>query len=348
LIGIFSLSIEKGTIMMNNSIDEVFKYLIPIFGLVFIPLAFILFKRRLPSIQAEEDQGLKQQLYRGIFIQRVAFIEGVSIFSSIAFILTLNPLYVAYTLFALTFYLPFYPTKNRINNDIGILNNSVNEISTNENHKSFFGKNPWAIVLLTIVMISLNYSSFKDLLSNKTVLPNIQVDKGTITDSIYHNNYLNWTFIIPKGYHEIPLEELKKYEKKGEKILNTKIEDSKEVVKLLNISNGVIDFTSNLYPRALYPNLTNEDEYLKQLNEVYQNVNIESLNIEKQGQGIIEIDSLEFHYVEYLITGQSQVGLLYLTRFNKDFILDFSISYQETQQAIKFLKRLKTSQIKWK
>ena len=347
LIGVFSLTIEKGTVMLNDSINEVFQYLIPVFGLIFISLGFVIFKKRLKSIRTEENQETKLQLYRGIFVQRIAFIEGVAIFAAVAFVLTLNTLFIAYTLLTLAFYAPVFPSNTRIKNELGIIQGSIDELNKKGNSKNFWGKNPWIFVLIIPIMILLNYSSFKDLVSNKVVLPDIQVDKGTITDNTYHNDYLDWTFIIPKGYHEIPLEELKKNEKKGEEILNTKIDNSKEAIKLLNISNGVIDFTSNLYPRALYPSLTNEDEYLKLVNEMYKSVNIKSVNIEKQGQGIMKIDSLDFHYVEYLIISKSQVGLLFLTRFNKDFILDFSISYEDTQQAIEFLSRLKTSEIKW-
>ncbi len=348
LIGIFSLTIEKGTVMMNNSINEVFQYLIPIFGLVFIPIGFVLFKKRLQSIKTEENHDSKLQLYRGIFVQRIAFIEGVAIFSAVAFILTLNILFVAYSLFALAFYLPIYPTINRISNDFGIMQNSIDKLSVEENNKSFWGKNPWIIVLLVAIMIFLNYSSFKDLLSNKVVLPDIQVDKGTITDSIYHNDYLDWTFIIPSDYQEISLKEIEMYEKKGNKLLNTKASNDEETIRLLNISNGLVDLKSNLYPRVLFPNIINEEKYLELIEKQFKNAKVESVTFEKQDQGIIQIDSLEFNYIEYFVIGEKRVGMIYLTKLNKDFIFDISMVYQDTQQGIELLNRLKLSDLNWK
>ena len=347
LIGVFSLTIEKGTVMMNNSINGVFQYLIPIFGLVFIPIGFVLFKKRLQSIKIEENQNLKLQLYRGIFVQRIAFIEGVAIFSAVAFILTLNILYVAYVIITLAFYIPIYPTINRISNDLGIMQTSIDELSIKEKNKSFWGKNPWIIALLVAIMIFLNYSSIKDLLSNKVVLPDIQVDKGTITDSIYHNNYLDWTFIIPPGYHEIPLKELKKDEKRGSEILDTKQNNDNATIRLLNISNGVVDLESNIYPRLFFPNLINEKQYLELIEEKFKNINVKSVTFEKQEQGVVQIDSLSFNYLEYFLTGQRRIGIVYLTRFNKDFIFDISISYEDTKQGNEILNRLRKSDLNW-
>jgi hypothetical protein len=197
------------------------------------------------------------------------------------------------------------------------------------------------------IMILLNYSSFKDLLSNKVVLPNIQVDKGTITDSIYHNDYLDWTFIIPSGYKKIPLEEIEMYEKKGNEILGTKASDDEETIRLLNISNGLVDLKSNMYPRVLFPNIINEEKYLELIEKQFKVAKVESVTFEKQGQGIIQIDSLEFNYFEYFIIGQKRVGMIYLTKLNKDFIFEISMVYQDTQKGIELLNRLKTSELNW-
>ena len=185
------------------------------------------------------------------------------------------------------------------------------------------------------------------MLSNKVVLPDIQVDKGTITDSIYHNNYLDWTFIIPQGYHKIPLKELKKDEKRGSEILDTKQNNDNATIRLLNISNGVVDLESNIYPRLFFPNLINEKQYLELIEEKFKNINVKSVTFEKQEQGVVQIDSLSFNYLEYFLTGQRRIGIVYLTRFNKDFIFDISISYEDTKQGNEILNRLRKSDLNW-
>jgi len=349
IIVIFLIVIEKGTIMLNDNIDEVFQFLIPIFGTIFISLGFLLFKRRLEIINKEDNANSKLLAYKGISIQRIAFIEGIAIFSAIGFLITLNYLYIGYTFIALAFYLPIFPSLNRISKELKINQDLLSEeIFKTKKPTSFFGKNPWLIIPLIAFMIILNYNSFKDFFSNKVVLPNIQVDNGTISDSIYHNDYLDWTFVIPLDYKEIPISEIEMYEKKGNKLLNKESDKNEKPIRLLNISNGLIDFKSSLNPRVLYPNIIDEEKYLEIIDKQFQDLKIESVTFEKQNQGVLLIDSLEFNYVEYFVIGEKRVGMMFLTRFNKDFIFDITMSYTDTQKAIELLTNLKTSDLNWK
>jgi hypothetical protein len=349
LIAIFSLVIEKGTVMMNDSIDDIFQYMIPIFGLIFIPIGFVLFKKRLKVITENDSIDSKLQMYRGIVVQRIAFIEGVAIFSVVAFLITLNNLYIAYTLIALVFYLPIYPTLNKVENDLAIKSSSVDLSAAEHKNKNFWGKNPWIIIPLILVMILLNYNSFKEFFGNRVVLPSIEIDNGTITDSIYHNAYLDWTFVIPSDYKIITNSEIESAEKKGNKLIENKSKNTSEPIRLLNISNGSIDFMSNLNPRVLFPNLASEEKYFEIIGEKLQNASNDKIKFEKQNQGVIMIDSLEFKYIEYFMIGQNgKAGIMYISRFNKDYMLDLSITYRDTQQAIMFINRLKQSDLNWK
>tara|TARA_R110001592_G_scaffold9723_3_gene51444 strand:+ start:2253 stop:3365 length:1113 start_codon:yes stop_codon:yes gene_type:complete len=349
LIGIFSLSIDKGTVMMNDSSDEIYKYMIPIFGLILIPIGFMLFKKRLKIIVENANLDSKLQLYQGIVGQRIAFIEGVAIFSAVTFMITLNNLYVAYTIIALGFYLPIYPTIDKIKNDLALETDSIDLNTPVQKNKSFWGKNSWLIIPLILVMIFLNYNSIKEFFANKVVLPNVQVDNGIITDSTYHNDYLDWTFIIPSDYKKISDTELESANKKGNELIDNDTKNNKEPIRLLNISNGMIDFMSNLNPRVLFPNLTSEERYFEIIGDKLQNASNDKIKFKKQNQGVMLIDSLEFKYVEYFMIGEnSKAGIIYISRFNKDFIFDLSVTYRDTQQAIKFLSRLKESDLNWK
>ncbi|NOU62296.1 hypothetical protein [Marinifilum caeruleilacunae] len=348
LIGIFSLTIDKGTIMMNDSIDEIFRYMIPIFGLIFIPIGTLSFKRRLKVIVQNENLDTKLQLYRGVVVQRIAFIEGVAMFSVVAFLITLNNLYIAYTVIALGFYLPIYPTIDKVKNDLNLETDSVDLNTSEQTNKNFWGKNPWLIIPLIIVLILLNYNSFKDFLSNKVILPEIQVDQGTLTDSIYHNDYLDWTFVIPQDYEIISSAEIESANEKGNKLIDNDTKNNEEPIRLLNISNGLIDFMSNLNPRVLFPNLTSEERYFEIIGDKLQNASNDKIRFEKQNQGVMQIDSLEFKYVEYFMIGENgKAGIMYISRFNKDYIFDLSITYRDTQKAIEFLDRLKKSDLNW-
>ena len=106
---------------------------------------------------------------------------------------------------------------------------------------------------------------------------------------------------------------------------------------------------SNLNPRVLFPNLTNEEKYFEIIDNKMQSANIESVTIKKQKQGSLMIDSLEFKFVEYSMIGQNRsIGLVYISRFNQDFIFDISIRYSNIQAAILILNNLKSSELNWK
>lgn len=347
LIGIFAMTLDKGIVMLNYSINEVFIYLIPILGFVFIPIGFFLFKRQLLPIKSEDNQEKRLKLYRGAFMLRIASIVGITMLAVVAFMLTLNNLFIVYMFMVLTLYIPIYPTINRTSKDLRLIQYSIENISTDKSNKQFLSKNLWIVALMLPVIIYLNYSSFKDLFSNKVILPDIHVDKGSITDSIYHNEYLDWTFVIPTDYKVIPLESLLKAENKGNNILGIKSGDDDETVRLLNISNELVDFNSYLSPRVLFPNINNENKYLDIIEEKFNNAKIESVDIKKQGTGIIQIDSLKFKYIEFILTSKRKVGIIYLVKLNKDFIFNISLVYTDTQKVVEIIKRLKESDLNW-
>lgn len=349
VIGIYSLSIDKGTIMMNNSIGEVFKYLVPILGLILIPIGFVLFRKRQKSIEKMDDINAKLQQYRGIFVQRIAFIEGIAILATVSFLITLDNLFLAYTLISLAFFIPIYPTDNRMNADLNIELDSIDSPTTEQKNTNFFSKNPWLIVPFILLMILLNYNSLKEFFANKVVLPDVKIDNGTVIDSIYHNDYLGWTFIIPSDFNITPISEIESSEKKGNEILGNKPNKNEKPIRLLNISNRFIDFRSGLNPRALFPNLTSEERYLEDVENRLKSVDNNKFRIEKKNQGIVFIDSLEFKFLELLLIGEKKnIGMVFMSRFNKDYILDLSFSYQDSLQAVRFLDRLKKSDFNWK
>jgi hypothetical protein len=348
IIGIFSIASNKDSVMMNNGIDGVLRYLIPILGFVFISLGFLLFKKRLPGIIKDENENSKLTSYMLINVQRIACIEGIAIFSVVGFIYTLNNLYIAYTLIALAFYLPIYPTLKRIHNELDIKSNLIIEPNLKpKNTKSVFRITQMLLVPFFIMMIILNYNFFKQVTSNKVILPEIKIDNGVIKDNIYHNNYLDWTFNIPAGFKETPLSELERHEKQGNEALNVESDKNVKPIRLLNISDGVIFITSALNPRVLYPKLTDEDKYLETIENSYQNAKLNSVTFEKINQGTFLIDKTNFKYAEYSITGSEIVGMIFITKFNKDYILDIDVAYTDKQQSIEFLNNLKASNINW-
>jgi len=348
-IGVYLMVIEKGTIMLNNDIDVVFKYMIPALGVICISIGFILFKKRLNEIKIDEPIDAKLFKYKAITIQRVALIEGIAVFSAVAFILTLNNLYILYALLALLCLVPAYPSLNKLTKDLRILPGDKNDEPDNSDKpKNFFVSNPWIIIPALALLVFINYNSIKDLIRNKAVFPTVQADCGTIKDSIYKNEYLGWTIRIPSGYSVIPISVIEANEKRGNEIYGTTPADEKPI-RLLNISNGQNNLQSALNVRALFPDFTSEDEYLEAVDKNIQDTRIDSITIEKTDQGTMIIDKIEFKYIEYLMNGPAnQIQLLFLSKFDKYYMLDISLSILDPVEGKKLRDHLKRSTFNWK
>lgn len=353
LLLVYSMTAVKGTIMLNFAADNLFQYMIPVLGVIIIPFAFFLFKKSVREIQAKQDNELKLQLYSRAFALRIIMIEFPAMFSVIAFALTLNKLYIAYTIISLAFYLPIYPILNKVKADLALSKDLDDSAETEQKQKSVLGKSAWLMIPLIAVIALMNYNYSKDLVSNKVVLPDVKVDSGTLTDSVYHNNYLNWTFIVPTGYRSIPSSEVDAEIEKGNKAIGNDTKKSPNTVRLLNITDGSIELLSELNPRVLYPKLTDEEKYLATADNLMNKAKIKNDNakVDEQTQGIFSINSVNLKYVKYRITGKNgTIIMMFMVKFNKDYMFCINLSYklQDSLAVNKLLDRLRTSELHWK
>lgn len=339
---IFSIVLPKGTVMQNDNFDTIFKYLVPIFALVFISIGLIISKKKLHEIKLEENSESKLFKYRGISLMRMAFLEGIVLFSLIAYITTLNNLYIFYALIVMSLFIPIFPTLRRIVTELNI---ETTEFKTyNESKPSnFISKNSWIVIPVIIVMVFLNYNSIKELMQNKVVLPNVQIDSGVLNDTVYHNDFLGWTVYLPKGFNPIPFSTMEKYEKQGNTLFKNKGTKDNEEIGLLNVYSDYIYFTSSITFQALFPELKNEKDYAESIDRMMLNAKIDSVEITKTNESTLLIDSAEFRLSEYIMTGKANRGIISMYHFFDEYILILSFSYTSNEKAIEFLNRLKKS-----
>ncbi len=349
-LGVFSIFAIPDTDIRHDNLDAVFRYLIPVFAVLFIPLGFIMFRNGLKKIKQEKDIDTILFTYRKYFVFRISYIVGVEMFSIVVLFYTLNPLYILYFLFILLILFFIYPTDKRVLKALGVSSEDIqnHEIREKEPKRSFSKKHRFIYVLITLLLLIWNFYFLWDFFHDKNKFPDVEVDRGTIQDSVYHNKYLDWTFIIPKNYRVIPDSVLDRNYKQGSKYLGSDQKRNNKEVRLLNITNGTTDLRSTLSPRALYPQLKTEKDYLIMISESFQNINADNVTIEIIEQGEVPIDSLEFNYLEFVFKGKRQLGSIIFTRFNKDYILDISILYLDTEQGKELLQRLNSSEINWK
>jgi len=216
------------------------------------------------------------------------------------------------------------------------------------NLKTLFIKNLWLSIPLIVLNVFLIYNSVIHFSKNNVELPDVEVDNGTIKNSVFHNKYLNWTFKIPSEYSVTPISEIDRVSKIGNGLLQNE-NNINTPIRLLNISTETVDMMSNLNPRVLYPHLTTEDKYFEEIDNRFGNLANHSITVDKINQGALLIDRLQFKYVEYVLTNQKgQVGMMFLSRFNKDYMFDISLTYKNTQDALYLINKLKDSELDWK
>ena len=200
ILGVYSLAIPESIIMLNDSIHVVFTYMVPIFGLIIISTGFLIHKKQLDSIIKLDDLNERILNYHRISIIRFALIEGVGMFALMAYIMTMRPVYILYLIIISIVFLPILPSRIKT---FKILKISEEELvdfdSSTTKRDDSQKKKAWLIFPILAFILFLTYDDYKDLLSNSVRLPEIEVDSGEILDSLYYNDYLNWSFIIPNG-----------------------------------------------------------------------------------------------------------------------------------------------------
>lgn len=88
----------------NDDLISVFKYLVPVFGILFTFMGFIIFNLALKKIRPEKNFNEKMLKYKAIIIIRLALFEGCIIFPIISLIIANHYIFIIYTLI---FLLPF-------------------------------------------------------------------------------------------------------------------------------------------------------------------------------------------------------------------------------------------------
>jgi hypothetical protein len=112
--------VENKKLEPNQSMDEIFKFLIPIAGIVVMFLARSIYNKNISSVNYNEDLLSKISKYRTFKIIQWALVESVAFLSNVGFILTGNHLYAIVFLFMLGYFILIKPSKEQFINDFKI------------------------------------------------------------------------------------------------------------------------------------------------------------------------------------------------------------------------------------
>ncbi len=123
LITFFAIAlfiVENKKIEPIQSINEIFKFLIPIAGFAVMFLARSIYNKNISSVNFNEDLFAKIAMYRTFKIIQWAQIESGAFLSLVGFILTSNYLYAIVFLFLLGYLILIKPSKEQFINDLKI------------------------------------------------------------------------------------------------------------------------------------------------------------------------------------------------------------------------------------
>ncbi len=125
LITFFAIAlfiVENKKIEPIQSINEIFKFLIPIAGFAVMFLARSIYNKNISSVNYNDDLLSKITKYRTIKITQWALVESVGFLSNVGFFITGNYLHAIVFLFMLGFFILIRPSKEQFFNDFKISN----------------------------------------------------------------------------------------------------------------------------------------------------------------------------------------------------------------------------------
>ncbi len=105
-----------------QSMDEIFKILIPLAGFAAMFLARGIYNKNISSLNYNEDLSSNITKYRTFKIIQWALVESVGFLSNVGFIITGNYLHAIVFLFMLGFFILIRPSKEQFFNDFKISN----------------------------------------------------------------------------------------------------------------------------------------------------------------------------------------------------------------------------------
>ncbi|MBK7129010.1 MAG: hypothetical protein IPM74_03385 [Crocinitomicaceae bacterium] len=101
-----------------NFEEDILVIIIPVFMLIFIVIANLIFRKLLEMARLEQDNNSKFAKYRAASIVRFALMEAPTLLSCVLFFMSDNLLYILCAGLMIIIQLFFHPTKERIAADL--------------------------------------------------------------------------------------------------------------------------------------------------------------------------------------------------------------------------------------
>lgn len=104
----------------DTATDSLFQIIVPIVAVMNVGLSYFIPKRIIQAVQSKENQSLMTKLgaFRTALLIRCAFLESVSLFGSISYVLTGNLMYLGIAGLMVILFTTFVPTSQRVEDEL--------------------------------------------------------------------------------------------------------------------------------------------------------------------------------------------------------------------------------------
>jgi hypothetical protein len=204
---------------------------------------------------------------------------------------------------------------------------------------------PWFLIPFCIITLALATNSFLDLVKkHKKSSLVTTIDKGQITDHIYHNKFLGWEFVIPEGYESIS-DDLRDEKLKNES--NGKF-DSNSSVKLIGLKkkeHQTSTITSSIDIRSFFPNIKNSDDFYNLAKDLIDQKVKDTETLIKANKTNIIIDKLNFEMADFIYFKHNNITyyqkMIYY--FSDEYLLTITIGSDNQNDLNELFENLKKS-----
>lgn len=125
---VIAIVVKQGILQeSNNKVDNVFVFVIPIFGLMMMLTSWMIYNQLISKIKSETNLLHKIIQYRTFKLISWAMIESACILALVATLLTSNYLYIVVFIFLLGYFILLRPSKESLVRDLS-LNSDESEI----------------------------------------------------------------------------------------------------------------------------------------------------------------------------------------------------------------------------
>jgi hypothetical protein len=101
-----------------NSPKEVFIYMVPLIALLAVLISQLIYRQKLKKLKSYQSLIPKMTEYQGVFIVRLALIEGASLFAIVVYLLTVEAIFMAIAVLLIVYFVLLRPTRIKIALDL--------------------------------------------------------------------------------------------------------------------------------------------------------------------------------------------------------------------------------------